>query len=407
MATAMELLRGAYWRVLAWWHPMPPPLPVMLPPLPPPLPAPPKLKEVIAARDDGGGEFYFRESILDQLDYYMVCIRRMQLRDPKAYEMFKRIGANLIPASMTMTNKLLPNEQRVSPWFRDTLPSFGAVFMGTHARDCETDDKNRHLSPRFMYFTKYHRLRVPPGMQRPRSGAVYVVTAFWDRPEDKSWKWGTPVAFPVVVDGDGNVHLLRLRVHERHRVRHRRGERRGEHSTVHRQTWMQAEPFMEEWATHHKLDVRTYLAGMFSMVSEQYETANASMIRVAATKGMLSAVFTVFIKRTPYFFKDRDLAVNENGRRKRIFHIVRPHRRVGGTLVKMHFRGSRRFVWNGYDIAITVPGRDHQSVTEFNVGAWDEAHFGRMKGDGLELHEVAEAYRQHMNGAPLTLRSSL
>lgn len=62
----------------------------------------------------------------------------------------------------------------------------------------------------------------------------------------------------------------------------------------------------------------------------------------------------------------------EAGVRKRIFHFVRPHVRSDGVAVKAHFRGEREFNWAGYKITITVPGRDHFIVDEFNVGASDE-----------------------------------
>jgi hypothetical protein len=90
-----------------------------------------------------------------------------------------------------------------------------------------------------------------------------------------------------------------------------------------------------------------------------YETAHASMVRIEARKDGLTGVFGVAIKRTAYFFKDRSAVVDQSGGKKRIFHIVRPHVRANGQAVKLHFRGLRKFNWNGYDIAISVPGRDH------------------------------------------------
>jgi hypothetical protein len=95
------------------------------------------------------------------------------------------------------------------------------------------------------------------------------------------------------------------------------------------------------------------------------------MIRVAVTKGDMTAVFGVAIHRTAYFFQDRDYELTEHGTRKRIFHIVRPHTRADGTIVKMHFRGARTFHWAGYDVEITVPGLDHFMMNEFEPGTID------------------------------------
>jgi hypothetical protein len=78
--------------------------------------------------------------------------------------------------------------------------------------------------------------------------------------------------------------------------------------------------------------------------------------------------------------------VNENGRRKRIFHIVRPHVRADGRAVKMHFRGMRDFAWNGYRIVVTVPGLHHAELSELNRGMIDgQVHEGYTMPQSGEL----------------------
>jgi hypothetical protein len=66
------------------------------------------------------------------------------------------------------------------------------------------------------------------------------------------------------------------------------------------------------------------------------------------------------------------MVVNENGRRKRIFHIVRTHKRTlsdgSERFVKSHFRGMRKFKWNGYDVVVSVPGKHHGELIDFPVG---------------------------------------
>jgi hypothetical protein len=113
----------------------------------------------------------------------------------------------------------------------------------------------------------------------------------------------------------------------------------------------------------------------FIEAAMMYQNASlGSMIRVEASKGGLTATFGVEIKRTAYFFKDRDVTVNTltaSGRRKPIFHIVRPHLRhtkKGEIVVPMHFSGLKDFDWAGYKVGITVPGRDHMHLTNFDVG---------------------------------------
>jgi hypothetical protein len=116
---------------------------------------------------------------------------------------------------------------------------------------------------------------------------------------------------------------------------------------------------------------------------------NTSMIRVSAKKDNVIATLNVDIISTPGFFKDRTPVIID-GIKKKIFHIVRPHKRVTGnwtTNVHMHFRGLREFEWNGYQIHITVPGRDHILLPEMSASAamdGSPAHtqfVGREEGD--------------------------
>ena len=94
-------------------------------------------------------------------------------------------------------------------------------------------------------------------------------------------------------------------------------------------------------------------------------------IRIRAQKGSIPCIFSVDLLRTPYFFKDRDTKVNVNGVKKRIFHIVRTHKRKFKNgreiFVKSHFRGLRHFRWNDYNVTITMPGFHHRSLQEFGA----------------------------------------
>jgi hypothetical protein len=112
---------------------------------------------------------------------------------------------------------------------------------------------------------------------------------------------------------------------------------------------------------------------VFKETIHRNEMSQYSMTRITATNSDgLAAVFSVNIHRTAYFFQDRDIHVNEEGSRKRIFHFVRPHVRSDGSVVKAHFRGENEFDWAGYHIKITIPGKDHFLLGEFNVGTTDE-----------------------------------
>ena len=115
-----------------------------------------------------------------------------------------------------------------------------------------------------------------------------------------------------------------------------------------------------------------YLCRVFMEAALMYESAAlGSMVRITATKGKLTATFGVDVKRMSYFFSDRDVVLNSKGSTARIFHIVRAHTRKDGSTVPFHFRGLRQFEWAGHQINITVPGRDHAPLPEFDVGSVD------------------------------------
>jgi len=133
-------------------------------------------------------------------------------------------------------------------------------------------------------------------------------------------------------------------------------------------------------------------------------TAEDSLLLAVAAKDNLIAVFGVDIKRVPFFFRDREHVFDaKTGKKKRIFHIVRPHPRVtSSTGVKMHFRGLRKFAWNGYGISITVPGRDHENFYELDLPAIDSSRLTRKeRKQVVDDVRVADAMRLNIGGMGL------
>lgn len=393
--TFVEHVQSLYHRVVLWWRPPPPPPVIERPPAPlerPPFPKP--IEPAAGKFDADSGEFYFREAILDQLDYYFTCIRRMKNKDPDAFGLYSRIGGLVMPQSLMLKSDTPLIGHSVSPWFRDTLPDFGAVFHGDTARHYESEKTGKKsLWPRFFYFCKFKARRAPRTIEPTYRGQVYIMTCYWDKPEEKGFK-GAPSEFAIAVLPDGSLRLLRQLTVETVKIRHRRGRDRKYVTILDRQIWSRGDWFLRDWASQHKTEAEELAALMFAQASLLFEMAQASVIRVSVNRDDLTAAFSVNIKRTPYFFKDRDLEVNENGRRKRIFHIVRPHVRASGTAVKLHFRGARNFIWNGYRIVITVPGLHHKPLFDMNKGLIDGA-----LGDGMSLPEAGERFRDRIQGS--------
>jgi hypothetical protein len=92
------------------------------------------------------------------------------------------------------------------------------------------------------------------------------------------------------------------------------------------------------------------------------------LIRVQRERAV--ATFGIALARAKYFFADRSPADAEH-RRQRIFHSVIEHERrlPNGqtTLVRHHYRGVRRFNWQGYAIHIVLPA--NSSVARIAIPA--------------------------------------
>jgi hypothetical protein len=312
------------------------------------------------------GEFFFKETILDQLDRYLYYSARLRKADKKMYDMYMKLGAHILPNGVEF-------DRYLSPWFKTTLPGFGAVVYGCTPEDEEHEKKTEKMLPRFMYFCKVkkpdHTIEVV------NQGTVYAVTVYWDKLREKSekdFKKGSCQEFPVVVNPDGSVRILNVLLDNAQVIRHKIGPDKGKRTTLHRQYWG-IHPEFISWAKQHDTPVQEHLSGLFATLASGFERGNSSMIRVEASRNKQTAVFGVNILRTPYFFRDRDSVV-EDGVKKRIFHIVKSHERRGKA-IKTHFRGLREFKWNSYGIRITVPGRDHAALADFNLGSVDAEEF--------------------------------
>ena len=408
-----------------------------------PRPARPRLKpEPVQTSEnpEKWGQYYFRNAILDQLENYFLYLKRMRHHSRDAYELHRQLGIQVMPGSAVQAfdNWRSEGEMReLSAWWTAHRPSFGAVSYGidhdslqeesirvvdappeafkewekrteklripkhrigtiTGADDVVTADGVKYESgtlwvPKFLYFTKYKR--PPPHVQQVADGDVYAMTVYWDRVDGHSKTWmkrhkgGVPQEYAVCIErGSGQVRVLRMLHREHVKIRHTHGKDRGRFFSIPNTHWGFPTEYLTWAVGRFEASPEDYLRRCFIEAALMYESATlGSMIRIEASKGDLTATFSVEIKRTSYFFKDRDVtaaALTSSGTRVPIFHIVRPHVRKSGVAVRMHFRGLREFDWAGYHIKITVPGRDHFHLAEFDVGGSTQVDMGvAVKGN--------------------------
>lgn len=116
--------------------------------------------------------------------------------------------------------------------------------------------------------------------------------------------------------------------------------------------------------------IEKYADFLFRIIAGAIENSQGGF-QVRVRDQRIAAIFNIDMLRTPYFFKGRDKTINENGNSKRIFHIVGAHaRRLAGgrtKYIKTHFRGERRFTWNGYRVTVSVPGLHHPIWAELEA----------------------------------------
>lgn len=300
-----------------------------------------------------------KAGILDSLDEYLPYIKRLRKRDPDAYKTYRRIGAYILPPS------ILADRRGVEPAIQARPPAFGAIAIGIGTRN---DSVFSGVPVRFVYFTKINP--GTKGVERVNAGVVYKVCFYHDDIKNQKIRdigAGVTRTFYVQLAPDGDVRALRVLKDERQVIRHRKG---GVTEVCH-QRWG-VPPGFETGDDRNHQPLSTFIREAFTLCLNFWGTAaREHMIRVNAVKGGITMPFSVDPTRTATFFGDREHVV-EAGVTKRIFHVVRPHvRRKPGRAVgvKLHFRGLQNFMWKGYSISITVPGRGSADLADFDLAA--------------------------------------
>lgn len=357
------------------------------------------------------GRWYFRRDILDRIDEYFVYLRRMKRCDPEAYSLFSQVGGYITNTYIGM--RVCTGEtSTIDPAWRinGASPSFGMVTcIPTEASDEDS------MHPRLIYFQKVGR-----SWRVERSeDDVYRVCAFIAAKEAKfrGLNLDHPVDFHVTINAKNEIRLLReLSIKEQRLKPSRASGYMGRvSSSITRLSWGLPQNLKahidainrerdEKRQRGHKfedgdpgrLTPEDHARFLFSIAANWQATATAD-VHVKVSKDGLSAVFCVDLLRMPHFFRDRETDLASDGRRKRIFHIVGTHQRKSGSYVKSHFRGQRKFTWNGADIYIWMPGKHHAHLGEFTAGFNDLESLNTRRGY-LSPRQLGKKLAQYMSG---------
>lgn len=342
--------------------------------------------------------FTLRGSILEELEYYFDVLRRLRRSDPDAFAALSRTGIWLLPQEPEICSLVM------TPWWKHNRPAFGAIAFATHPDRRKDEDKRDKTHPRFIYFTRYASRLAPPDIERTNYPDIYVVTCYWTSEGDKRFE--VPTSYAIALAEDGDIRILRQRLKDHHTISYR-GRSTGfsnkgkyktttvrDSFTIPRQRWGLPN-FYSHWASENKIPAATMLQHVFAIGATAFEHAQLGMAQVRVGKGALTAVFNIEIKRTAYFFRDRE-AVVIDGKTKRIFHIVRPHDRIGARSVRFHFRGLREFVWHGYQVSISVPGLHHLPITDLQEGMADGEMLGEAAAGWADMKTLGDTVREVM-----------
>lgn len=360
------------------------------------------------------GRFYFRRDILDQLDDYMRCLRKMRRADPDGYDLFSRIGMRLAPPATAILGDVFENPQ----WGRGYRPAFGSVtLVGTGLELkmplCERDGM-RYIGAKFIYFQKLKNS--PPGCEASRVGeSLYRIGMLYARTkpdsgepgEMRTWwdKNGILITFVAAIDGAAtSIRALKERRNEWQNYYGGRGEKRAARSRRIGGAWAYPSRLMK-YAEDLSIAPDEAASRMLRFVANASDQFALSDVLIRAKRGAEGAAFGVCLDRLPYFFEDRDVSLE--GKKKRIFHAVAAHERItadGKTqFVRHHFRGERRFEWNGYKIQITVPGLHHRDLAEADFGVEEFAEPQSDRDDLVPAKKLGQVLSRHLAQTQSTL----
>ena len=302
------------------------------------------------------GALYFRSDLLDRLDDYFADLKLMRSHDQDAYDLYTQVGGQVA------TSRSKVYENKLEPFWLATRPGFGLACVANSAKDAKDKGDNIYISMAY-----YQKMELPAGVQAMPNSDTYNTTVVY---VDRKAKHQKPVMMDFFVAVDrctGNLTPLR--------------QKKIMHGPIPTRYWGKSRTLSfigEEWGKTSK-EVADYL---FIHTANLIATSAAG-IQVRVTRGDLTACFNIDMLRTPYFFDDRTKVKGPTGFTKKIFHITRAHERFSRagkrSVVKTHFRGLRRFNWNGYSVVISVPDLHHPDAKSFDVASVNVAQYPGQK----------------------------
>lgn len=327
------------------------------------------------------GAHYYLGDLLGQMDQAFKAMKVLKKANAGTYKIFSKMACHVFSNDM---EALFGNAYNIKT---SDIPSYGCIFAPKES--AFTDDKSDRemieedkVYPTFVFF---QRIKNPINVQ-PSNDVILEVGVMLEFSNG-------PFAscFYVSVSPDGSIKPLRQLVQKQININPKRSRKGSRSFSVMRGQWEYSEllhAFCEGREKSFEEFVSDYV---WVCINGSLSVDNGVNIRVG--KGKDRITFAIDMLRSPYFFKDRDKAVNQNGKTKKIFHIVAAHERSlpdgNKKLVKSHFRGIRKFMWNGYKVNIILNGKHAKSMNSWSADAEDAVNENIPEGS-ITSYELAD-----------------
>ncbi len=342
-----------------------------------------KIHKGVVSHESFAGLHTTIRSLLDDLDNTFKQIKKMRPRKHEMQRVIKKFGPFIVgDASSEDDSFPMLKLEGLKAY---GLPSFLISYWPRDTRvRLRKGKKITHELESFICAMKQHAI----SYVGRRPGCVYYEVA-WVVMHDKQTKKDIGMTRPyecnfyVEVErktGAVNAikipmtHQINIPVH-RSRSNPKGGSmykaKRGRHALIAVQSWERPDMINDE-ETHAPEQIKADLEERFC-IAYNLTMRREYGVNIIVKKGGHCATFIVPQNRWKYFFRERLDVMTTAGRKRPIFHAVIAHERhlkTGKIVdVKTHYRGSRNFVWNGYEILIVMQGKHGASQASFGISA--------------------------------------
>lgn len=285
--------------------------------------------------------------LLDNLPKYFRDLKALKQSDPDAYDVFSSLGGPMGSRkddTTFMKGKFLDE-------FLANPPAIRCYFMTP-----DDDPKSKNVPGSIIYMMKLAGgstyIDNVGGMVIMPQGICYRLSMVWIL----KGKAVVQRCFIRVRD-DGTMEIIKESRMVRKQLKHKGG---------HTSSFSAKEYGIPRWIKELKEDEGhpnpvKWIEDCAHLCASTRRPTDCIMVR--ASRDGMTAAWVIDRNDAKRFFRLRETGTAADGRRKRVLHYVAPFERMVGNRhqhVREHYRGERKFGWEGYTIDISGLGFHHE-----------------------------------------------